>query len=268
MDKPRSVEDCQTAPRPIAALATEHADGEHIAPHRHVRAQLIHAVTGVMTVVGASGSWVVPTGRAVWMPAQAEHQIRIAGDVAMRTVFVDARARPGMPDRCEVIEVSPLLREAIVAATTIALDYAARSRDERVMELILDELDSAPRLALHVPLPLDARLRRACERIIAAPARTPALDALARSLHMSGRTLARAFQREVGMSYAAWLRRLRLLLSLQRLAAGASVLEVALEHGYASPSAFSAMFRRELGVSPSGYLADAKHPRAAESERA
>jgi AraC-like DNA-binding protein len=37
--------------------------------------------------------------------------------------------------------------------------------------------------------------------------------------------------------------------------AGASVLEVALEHGYGSPSAFTVMFRRSLGVAPSVYLA-------------
>ena len=57
------------------------------------------------------------------------------------------------------------------------------------------------------------------------------------------------------MSFGDWLRRMRLLLSLPRLAAGASVLEVALEHGYDSPSAFTAMFRRSLGVAPSVYLA-------------
>ncbi len=45
-----------------------------------------------------------------------------------------------------------------------------------------------------------------------------------------------------------------LLLSLPRLASGVSILDVSLEHGYQSPSAFSAMFRRSLGVSPTEYL--------------
>ncbi|MEM8142220.1 helix-turn-helix domain-containing protein, partial [Morganella morganii] len=38
------------------------------------------------------------------------------------------------------------------------------------------------------------------------------------------------------------------------LAAGHSILEVALDLGYDSQSAFSAMFRRTLGVSPSLYF--------------
>jgi transcriptional regulator GlxA family with amidase domain len=134
-----------------------------------------------------------------------------------------------------------------VAATRIPLDYACGGRDERVMQLILDEIGSAPRLDLHISLPRDPRLMRVCETIIADPAAPATLERLAEQIHVSTRTLARMFHRELDMSFGDWLRRTRLLLSLPRLVAGASVLEVALEHGYDSPSAFTAMFRRILG---------------------
>lgn len=65
--------------------------------------------------------------------------------------------------------------------------------------------------------------------------------------------MARLFLRETGMGFGDWCRRARILLSLPRLADGASILTIALEHGYDSPSAFAAMFRRELGVPPSFY---------------
>lgn len=255
MDSIRTYGDCESAPRPVAALASDHPHGEHVAPHSHPRAQLIHTLSGVMTVSSGEGSWVVPPGRAVWMPARADHAIRIAGDVTMRTVFVREDARPVLPQRCEVIEVSPFLREAIVAATRIALDYAAGGRDERVMELILDEIEAAPRLDLHVAMPRDPRLARLCEGMIADPSAPVTLEELAARIHVSSRTLARMFHRELGVSFGEWLRHMRLLLSLPRLAAGASVLQVALEHGYDSPSAYTAMFRRTLGMSPTAYLA-------------
>ncbi len=254
LHRPRTHEDCDRAPTPVTALASDHPHGEHIAPHRHARAQLIHTLSGVMTVSGGDGSWVVPPGRAVWMPGGQDHAIRIAGDVSMRTVFVREDARTDLPRACEVIAVSPFLREAIVAATRIPLDYPSGGRDERVMQLILDEIGAAPRLDLHIHLPRDPRLMRLCDRIIADPAATVTLEGLAQEIHVSARTLARLFHRELGMSFGAWLRRTRLLLSLPRLASGASVLEVALEHGYDSPSAFAAMFRRLLGVSPTAYL--------------
>jgi AraC-like DNA-binding protein len=254
MQRIRTTEDCHRSPRAIAALASEHPHGEYIAPHRHLRAQLIHALTGVMTVMSEHGSWVVPTGRAVWMPAGADHAVRFFSDVSVRTVFVIPDARANLPSGCEVIEVSPFLREAIVAATRVPLDYELGGRDHRVMELILDEVQAAPRLKLHVPMPRDPRLMSLCEQLIASPSAPATLDGLAAAINVSARTLARLFHRELGMSFGQWLRRMRLLLSLPRLAAGVPVLQVALEHGYDSPSAYSAMFRRALGIAPTAYL--------------
>ena len=67
-------------------------------------------------------------------------------------------------------------------------------------------------------------------------------------------TLTRMFRRETGQSFSAWRQRVRLLEALARLGAGESVTNVALDVGYDSPSAFTAMFRRELGAAPRRYL--------------
>ena len=64
----------------------------------------------------------------------------------------------------------------------------------------------------------------------------------------------RLFHRETGQSFSAWRQSVRLLEALARLGAGESVTSVALDVGYDSPSAFTAMFRRELGAAPRRYL--------------
>ncbi len=69
-------------------------------PHSHERAQLIFAAHGAMLIATREGSWAVPPQRAVWMPGGVTHEIRMAGDVAMRTLYVRARRRrPAGPDR-------------------------------------------------------------------------------------------------------------------------------------------------------------------------
>ena len=69
-------------------------------------------------------------------------------------------------------------------------------------------------------------------------------------MNMSERTLNRHFQQQTGLSYSEWLRRARLLEALVRLAQGQPVLRVALDLGYGSHSAFTAMlFRAPLSVS-------------------
>lgn len=64
----------------------------------------------------------------------------------------------------------------------------------------------------------------------------------------------RKVTRCVGCASRYARRRAKLMEALIRLAQGHSVLRVALELGYGSHSAFSAMFRRVMGVAPSDYF--------------
>jgi len=56
------------------------------------------------------------------------------------------------------------------------------------------------------------------------------------------------------MTFVEWRHKLRLLNAIERLAQGQSVTQVALDLGYLSISAFIAMFRRRLGVTPSYFI--------------
>ena len=97
--RPRSTDpaDYQRVPRPVAAMAKDFTAGHHIVPHSHERAQLIFAAHGAMLIATSEGSWAVPPQRAVWMPGGVTHEIRMAGDVAMRTLYVREMPPPGWP---------------------------------------------------------------------------------------------------------------------------------------------------------------------------
>lgn len=247
----------QDRTRQIAAIATDSPAGASFPAHTHSQAQLIHAISGVMVVRAAdAGHWIVPTGRAVWVPVGTPHEIRMVGNVQIRTLYVAPEARLTLPADCRVIEVSTLLRELIVAACELPAGFTAGSRAERLFGLILDEVEAAVPLSLHVPMPRHPALARLCAQLIRTPSERTTLGAWARAANMNERTLARTFERETGMTPGVWCRHARLLLSLPLLAAGTSIIDVALEHGYDSPSAFSAVFRRTFGVSPSEYFRD------------
>ncbi|MBV8537016.1 MAG: helix-turn-helix transcriptional regulator, partial [Alphaproteobacteria bacterium] len=97
--------------------------------------------------------------------------------------------------------------------------------------------------------------KKLCEALRGRPADARTLAEWGKLVGASARTLARAFLKETGMSFAAWRAQVRLLAALARLAGGEKVTSVALDLGYESPSAFIAMFRRQLGVTPSRYFA-------------
>ncbi|MEX0899744.1 MAG: helix-turn-helix transcriptional regulator [Gammaproteobacteria bacterium] len=250
--------DYQDVPRPVAALADEYPDGYYDPPHSHRRAQLVYASAGVMSVTTPTVSVVVPPQRAVWVPPGMVHDARCRGAVSVRTLYVDASARDGSPTTCRVLEVSTLLRELIIEATQVPVEYDEAGRDGRMMQLLLDEIVSTPVAPLHIPMPDHPQLLRICQKMLADPAHKETLDDWAAAANMGRRTFTRVFRRETGMSFAAWRQHLRLMEALSRLAVGERVTSVAFDVGYNSSSAFTAMFRRTFGAAPARYFSAAK----------
>lgn len=263
-DRSINADDYQSTRRPVAAMPKDYAPGEEIAPHSHPRAQLLYAVSGVMRITAKEagrtgtwprGIWIVPPQRAVWIPPGRDHAVRMVGPVQMRTLYVEPGAAPGLPAECRVIEVSPLLRELILALMDEPVDYARGSRGEAIARLLLQELVAVEALPLHLPQPRDARLQAVCRQIEARIGEDLPLEEIARDAGMSSRTLARLFRRETGMGFQQWRQQARLAEALARLAAGQPVGQVAADLGYAGTAAFTAMFRRSLGTTPSRYFA-------------
>ena len=62
--------------------------------------------------------------------------------------------------------------------------------------------------------------------------------------------ICRRCQRDLDMSFAEWRQRLCVVKALPLLESGAKVESIALDLGYASASAFIAMFKRMTGVTP------------------
>ncbi|MCA1256160.1 AraC family transcriptional regulator [Enterobacter kobei] len=240
--------------RPLVPFAHDYVHGDSEPWHQHDCAQLLPSLTGVVRVETASGCWVVPPGRGVWLPAGTQHALRITGSVAARTLFIDPLARADLPATCQIVQISPLLRELILSALSLPESYSPGSRDERVYELILDELRIMPVLPFHLPEPESEPLRQLCRQIRQSPGESWNSQQSASALGMSERTLNRHFQQQTGLRYSEWVRRARLLEALVRLAQGQPVLGVALDLGYGSHSAFTAMFRRVMGISPSDYF--------------
>jgi AraC-like DNA-binding protein/quercetin dioxygenase-like cupin family protein len=241
----------------VATMAKDYPDGTVIASHAHRRSQLVFASTGVMTVITPRDAWVVPPRRAVWMPAGFEHEIKASGVLRMRTLYFEpgTDVEQAFPRECSVIDVTPLMRELILRAVELdAANTGLQARLLRLIAVLLDEAKSMSVLSLHLPIPDDPRIAKICERLIADPSIDMTLEQWGRDVGASSRTVARQFLTGTGMTFAQWRQRARILASLPKLARGQTIVSVALDLGYESPSAFGAMFRRVLGSTPAGYF--------------
>jgi AraC-like DNA-binding protein len=247
-------EELLASDRPVLALEDEYPAGFVDPMHRHGRIQILYASAGVMAVRTNTASYVVPPQRAVWIPANSDHEVSCRGPLSLRTLYLRPDIAAGA-ETCRVFEVSRLLKALILETGTFGTDYALEGRQGRIIELLLDEILHMPDVPHQVTMPRDARLLRVCGAIMDDPSNPNDIDDWAAVAGMARRTFTRAFKRETGMGFAMWRQQVRLMDALALLLSGSPITQVAFEVGYDSSSSFSAMFRRAFGVSPSRYLA-------------
>jgi AraC-like DNA-binding protein/quercetin dioxygenase-like cupin family protein len=237
----------------VRTLSVGYQSGTVLDHHSHDWAQLVYATEGVMTVQTDEGTWVVPSHRAVWIPAGVGHSITMSGWVSMRTLYLVPRLVGALPKRCCVVAVPPLLGQLIMHAIGQGALRRAVPEQRRLAAFLVDQLRALPAVPLELPLPRDGRALRVALRLREDPGASASVDALARDAGASRRTLERLFQCETGMSFGRWRQQARLLHALRLLARGEAVTAIALEVGYESVSAFITAFSGALGTTPGRY---------------
>lgn len=248
-----NLQDYDHRSAPVLAIGTDYQDGYVLPRHSHRRAQLLYGGRGVMEVFTDEGTWIVPTHSAVWIPPGIAHEVRMMG-VSTRSLYIEPASQPRLSANCEVIRVSPLLRQLLLSAVEIGPEYAPDSRAGRLMALVLAEIGAARLMPLTLPMPKDVELHQLCSDFAQAPDILTRARDWAASLNKSERSFTRFFRQQTGQSFASWRTQACLMVAILRLGQGHSVTDVALTLGYDSPSAFSAMFKTVLGESPSQYL--------------
>lgn len=220
--------------------------------HAHQKGQLILALSGSVTSYVEQGMWLVPPLSAVWIPGNVAHR-NVFGplsDVCM--VFIDAE-HTALPKRVCTLSISPLVRELILHIATLPLSYEKHSTQERLVTVLIDQLEIAPQEAFDFALPKEPRLRNMAQRLWASPHDRRTLNDWAKELAVSERTLARMIREEVNLSFGQWRGQLHLIVALQQLAHNQSVQQIAERLGYESVSAFITFFKKQLGCTPKQY---------------
>lgn len=257
-----------TAARPLRGKARHMAYHMDIQPHWHSWAQLVFSMSGAVRVSakgdGPDSSYLVPPSRAVWIPPGVVHAVTAVEQADLRTVYLHESAvqqLSGDWNQCRVLDVTPLLRELVIQLATApdgeAVDEPDRAREQGINTLILDELRRARSVQLGLPLPREGRLRRVCDAMLDEPLRHADIEGWAAEAATSARTLSRWFTEELGTSYGQWRQQLLLAKALTMAARKLPMNLIAAELGYASPSAFSAMVTRAVGMPPSRFFAEA-----------
>ncbi|MFD0000214.1 AraC family transcriptional regulator [Nocardia sp. NPDC127526] len=219
-----------------------------IITHVHPQHQLTWAPDGVLTTEVGECRWVVQRARALWVPGGTPHSLVPAASCEMVSLYFE-------PDQCPLEWREPTVVDASGLMGPL-LTYLAGLPDEssdrrtRGNAVLWDLMAPMPVTMIPVVLPTDPGARRVALALKQNPADGRSLDAWARELSVSSRTLSRRFRSETGTSFERWRALERLNAALPLLAAGQPISRVARTVGYTTASSFITAFRREIGTTP------------------
>ena len=248
---PVTAPNLPTPERPVRLVARNLKISQDLAPHSHPCGQITYTPQGMLQVIADGTAWFVPPMRAIWIPPDMVHEVRLLTESSLRAIHIHADYSPLNNQHCLGLEVSNLLRELIFSLEFIE---PGTPREQHLTQVILDELIAAKPLPIHLPMPKDKRLKNLCEILLAHPASNDTLEMLASKAGASARTLTRLFEQELHMSFGDWRQQMRLARAYPLIANGTPLSQVASELGYSSQSAFSAMFKKTFGVSPTTFF--------------
>lgn len=228
--------------------------GANIGLHAHTTGQFVAALNGLVGLELGERRLALPPASAAWVPPGIRHEGLLGQGAASLYchVFPDwAKLFPAEP--CQLL-LTPLTLELMKHFAEGPACTRLESHEGRLARVLCEELMLAPRLPLFfAPMPAHEGLRAAAEAIAARPSIARTAASWAESLSMSERTLSRLTLRETGLSFGVWRQRLVMLAAADLLLKGTSSEKAAFDLGYASPSAFTAAFRRTFGTTPGNF---------------
>ncbi len=221
--------------------------------HTHPWGEFVFSYSGAVEVKVGHHQYLAPSQYGLWLPSGTEHQGLNRYEACHCSMYVAERLCEGMPQTPCALTVSPLVRAVLehLRQHPITLPYTEET--SRLLQVLVDQLKVAACDGSYLPASNDPLLRRVLAMLEADPGDRRSMAELARSVHTTERTLMRRCKRDLGMTLAEWRQRLRAIRAMPLLEAGDKVETIALDLGYGSSSAFIAMFRRLMGVTPDEY---------------
>lgn len=218
--------------------------------HRHPWGEFVYSFSGVMEVKLADVHYLAPPPYGIWLPPNVEHRGLNRHEACHCSLYIAAELCANLPGSTCALTVAPLVRALLDHLRQHPPGLPRSPEEERLLQVLVDRLAHAERAGSYLPTSGDPLLAPVLTALEANPGDNRSLPELARAANTTERTLMRRCQRDLGMSLPEWRQRLRVVKAMPLLETGRTVESIALDLGYGSSSAFIAMFRKLMGITP------------------
>jgi len=215
--------------------------------HSHTHAAVQIAVTFTGTVVFTDVKGRSAEGSAGVIPSGAVHAIN-AGDATGVMIYIEPTSAVGRRLTALIDPAGHGDARAWTAAARTVKGADGLQASSEVADAVLHELVGAA--ALSPVSPPHPSVRRAIEvlpSLLAGPVR---LTDVARTVHLSPDRLGRLFVREVGLSFSAYVRWLRLVRAMEAARGGSTITDAAHAAGFSDSSHANRVCHEMFGIGP------------------
>ena len=223
------------------------------------RHYLMYCIKGAISLEIDGRRWTLPPSYAAWIPAKTELGVTVSHPMTCCSVLFKPDFIDDLPEKSVVFTMTSLARDMIYHSRRWGPDAETFDTQARhffqALALTCRELADQP-ADVWTPMGRTEAMQRAIAYTEAHLHEEISLADVASAAHVSERTLVRRYADEVGMSWRQCLRRLRMIRAVELLSNEEEpVVQVALQSGYSSLSAFNRAFRAFSGHTPTEFRA-------------
>ena len=188
-------------------------------------------------------------GQMLWIPAGTWHTVQLRANSVIFPFEFPAATTPDALAEVTVVQVGD--EEKLVLLALYQSESTMLRPPTDIRRHVLAALERS-RSGVRAPvLPRNPAAQTVALALLRDPGDVRRVVDWASAVHISARSLERAFKAETGQTFQAWRTACRMAAALRLLRSGISVTAVAHRVGYDSPSSFARAFRAVHGHPPS-----------------
>ncbi|RIH63655.1 AraC family transcriptional regulator [Mariniphaga sediminis] len=240
--------------RPITTYTESVQNAKCADYHAHPRAQIILCNSGIMKVETENNIWIVNPSQSVWIASNEKHQVYFPNNVEVISAFIDKSKLNKLPKNSFAFDTSGFIKSLLTKIISFSNPDRLTSPQERIFEVLLDELSGIKPCSTFLPTSHNERIKRVTDALMNDYSSKHTIEYYAEKSCVSPRTLSRLFVKELGMSFGDWKMRLKLIEAIKQLGEKRMIKDVAYDLGYENASSFIAIFKKHFGKTPTNYI--------------
>jgi AraC-like DNA-binding protein len=209
--------------------------------HEHNSGQLTYVIDGAVVLHLIENSWIIPANYFLWIPARVQHRGSPIGICDTCFWRGPEKSAPNLPRRPCLLDVS---QERVQFLRPFSTERRVSPKD------VASLVENAEAVEFPLRYPRTRVMQQIADQFVVAPSTTWNIETCGRQAGMPRRTFTRQFREETGDSLNSWVKKLKCMQARQLLQKRKPVKFISHFLGYRSPSAFIAMFRKEMGCTP------------------